>query len=160
MNSLLFKSVPPLASPLSLSVTVMDSALELILAQTKQNIQFLISQGALEKKEGDDILTKLELSAATSKTTRHLASQSLSSPDTGHLFTASKAQTPEQEPPSYSATAPESPKPHAPVPSQRVALFAVKALWAYNEDGGVRATRRLHATLYSTIHRMREISPS
>ncbi|TEB34722.1 SH3-domain-containing protein [Coprinellus micaceus] len=100
-----------------------DPALDFILAQTKQNIQFLVSQGALDKEDGAVILGKLDLSAS----------------DRPSLQTADSAvqriNTPVHKPPSYSEKIPSSPETCISALSSGTPLFTVRALWGYNEDG-------------------------
>lgn len=112
-----------------------DPALDFILAQTKQNIQFLVSQGALDKEEGAVILGKLDLSAAIFQSTQQFAAQSIQTADS----TVQRTNTPVHKPPSYSEKISSSPETCISALSSGTPLFTVRALWGYNEDGKVRA---------------------
>ena len=125
---------PALEVPLSLPPPMKsDPALDFILAQTKQNIQFLISQGAIDKEDGAVIVGKLDLSAAISQSTQQFAAQSLQTEDSA----VERTNTPVHKPPSYSEKISSSPEICTSILSSGTPLFTVKALWGYNEGGKV-----------------------
>ncbi|KAG6842102.1 hypothetical protein C0991_002756 [Blastosporella zonata] len=106
-----------------------------ILSQTKQNVEFLISQKQISTEIGREILSKLPNAPTAAEAALVKQTQNLTIPSTlppVHAPTATPAYSQ-----SYSSP------PHQPPPAAAVTalppgvLFRVKANWAYNEQGQV-----------------------
>ncbi|KAJ2926904.1 hypothetical protein H1R20_g10188, partial [Candolleomyces eurysporus] len=102
-----------------------DPVLDFIISQTKQNIEFLASHGALSPDDKIQIIQKLDLAQS---------SQILSAQTIGDPTNESRA-TKENQSIAGSETITEKayPPPSGPPPSSGF-LFRAKAIWGYNED--------------------------
>ncbi|KAG6845412.1 hypothetical protein H0H87_009759 [Tephrocybe sp. NHM501043] len=105
-----------------------------ILAQTRHNVEFLVSQKQISSEIGQDILSKLpKAKAPTSETDLVKQTQNLA------ISNPIPAALPTTTSPSYGQAQHYSPPPHLLPPTAPAlptgVLFRAKAIWAYNENG-------------------------
>lgn len=141
----------------------MDSAALLthIVSQTRQNVEFLISQNQISPDNGRDILLKLPSSPISpssnasidslARQTQNLTVQAPSLSSTATAVTSS-APNPIVDPPHTSQQT------QPPTHTGPTALFQAKAMWNYNEHGQVSFTLSyllISNILGSVLHRAR-----
>lgn len=102
--------------------------LAFILSQTRQNIQFLISQNVVPKAEGETILSQLN-----NWSTIEPVQNQKPAPEPGRGLSEPKVTTEEKE----EAWVEDAPKAFHPVSAPPL-LFKAKANWGYNEQHKVR----------------------
>lgn len=111
----------------------MDSSalLSYIVSQTRQNVEFLVSQNRISQRDGQNILGMLPAPNASIQSLAHQTQNLLITPPSPSLntYNAPSATPSPASAPSY------RPSPPQPPPTRTV---QAKALWGYNEQGQVR----------------------
>ncbi|EAU85585.1 hypothetical protein CC1G_06298 [Coprinopsis cinerea okayama7 len=104
-----------------------DAALDFILSQTKQNVQYLLARKAMGEKDGEDILFKLTCSqsALAMAPTDEVQNRGPSFQGERNSFSSEKKERGTEQ---GSRLRPSVPAPPTPC------LFRAKAIWGYNED--------------------------